>query len=191
MEVARAMGRGMAVWELPSQEPQTLEEVFDAALEELDRQPQGSFVIQLRDLVRELLQLTLQVSERDRHEIERMKEEYHRHSETVADAFRSKGNANLAIAVVSFALQFGSLAFSNEQDQKLVQSVAGQVPNVGSFFTGKTEANQSRSSNLLALINTEYTNKTTEKSSQGNWKQELIQAMQEVLATLRKASGQS
>ncbi len=147
-----------------------------------------NFMIKIAELVREILQLTQQISERDRTRIEDMKTKYNNLSETSSESMRSKGNTNVYMTLAAFCVQFGALAFTNENDQRFVKSLADQFPQLGSFFTSRQDAAQSEAMNKINLINTEIQNITNNQSSQSGWKEQIIAAFNEAKQWLQKAS---
>lgn len=163
-------------------------ELANNVLAQLEKEPDKNFLHKMSELIREILYLTQQISEKDRKSIEDMKVKYHEHSAISADSLRSKGNANVIITAIAFVGQFVAVAFKDEGQQKLARSIAEQIPTLGTFFTLRYDARQTSAMNELTLLNTEMQNIQNNQSSQSGWKDQVLQQLTEVKQWLQKAS---
>jgi hypothetical protein len=152
-----------------------------------------NFLIQVNQLVAEIMQLLSKLSDRDRKKTDHMKKEYDAFNNRVSGAIKEKGavqfggaGITLGIMIVGAALcGYGTISANSFS---AISQIGGQVPGLSSIWTAGLDAEASKYGNKINLINTDLQNTASKSSDNSGWKNELIQALNDVKEWLRAST---
>jgi hypothetical protein len=148
----------------------------------------ANFLIQIKELVSEILDLLHQVSDQDRRKTDGMKQKYENLTSRSSDSLLSKGDNGALVATASLLVQFGAMFFAAESDQKLIGALAQQIPQLAGMITSQTDADLNRFNSQLQLLNTEMQNLITKQGNEGSSKETILRILDEVKQWMQKAA---
>ena len=160
----------------------------EAAEPAAEIEPEVNFMIRVRKVVAEILAQLNKISEKDRFQMEDMKQKYRKSSQESADLQRTLGNAGLIISVVGFGVLLSQFGFKNPADREVMKFLSEQCPHIGGMFTSRYQSSQKEADALSQLMLAEYNAKTSKSQSESSSKQEITSLLDKVLESMKRAA---
>jgi hypothetical protein len=149
---------------------------------------EANFLIRVRKVVAEILAQLSKVSEKDRFQMEDMKQKYRNSSQEAADLQRTLGNAGLIVSVIGFGVLLSQFGFKNPADREVMKFLSEQCPSIGGMFTSRYQAHQKEADALSQLMLAEYNAKTSKSQSESSSKQEITNLLDKALESMKRAA---
>jgi len=147
-----------------------------------------NFLIKVREVIAGILAQLSEISQSDRSQTERTKLAFKEASNDAANLTRKLGNAGLCIAGIGFAVLLSQFGFKNPADREVMKFLSEQCPNIGGMFTSRYQATQKEADALAQLMLAEYNAKTSKTQSESSSKQEIINLLDKVLESMKRAA---
>lgn len=147
-----------------------------------------NYIIKVQNLVAKILMQLNRISEKDRVQIDALKVKYQKTTADAANYTRNLGRSTFAFSILSLGASFTAL--SQDQTHRVIGETLTRefCPKLGELFGSKIHSDKYQAESLAQLTLNEYSSKTQKSSSDANSKQEVLNILDKVMESLKRAA---
>ena len=150
---------------------------------------EANYMIRVRSLIASILVQLNTIAEKDRHQIDDMKKNYKKSTLAAATLQRELGSNGLKFSLVALGASFLQFLSPHQSDREIMNIFAREFcPKLGEMFSSGIKSNMDQETALAQLVLNEYSAKTQKGTNDSSNKQELIQILDRVLESRKRAA---